>query len=420
MAHDISVGTLHPRALVPEHQGMEAATTPRQHGMTVAVEKPGGPGTAQVPIPNSMSIRPYELVTSFQRPQYCVPQPSLDTTQQTLATVLTFAQTVLRDFITACRQGGGCPTTALPSKSPAATSVTPPADSKQEATQSTAVTGGGATTGGEATPGTLPFAEKVRTLLLPNDKGQIYEDQLQYAIVSYQLYQKDVGIEKAFQSAFSAARANGNSIADATQQALQTVVTQGGISDAEAAWVNGLSFRAAQVDSDLGVLGSAGVNPRLGVTSLESALTLAEATLAGIQAGGVEAKPRGLFSPSMSASISEAVETTGAVRIASGSESYQFLWKPESEQDGNLVVLFPPHLTGAIQSAGVYRSDSGSAADLLEAGRFSGDTANGGRAHFRFTKPGAAYAGAKFVIATLEGGERVGFPIQNPGARISR
>lgn len=94
-----------------------------------------------------------------------------------------------------------------------------------------------------------------------------------------------------------------------------------------------------------------------------------------------------------------------------------FLWKPQSENDGKLVVLLPPQLTGKVQSASIHSSLPPDSNNQIEGGRFSGDTHNGGRSHFRFSKSGASYPDNAYVVAQLKDGTFTSFQIKNSGSR---
>ena len=82
-----------------------------------------------------------------------------------------------------------------------------------------------------------------------------------------------------------------------------------------------------------------------------------------------------------------------------------FLWKPVSESNGNLVVLFPKDFTETFQSVTVNG----------ESGNFSG-FANGDRQHWRFSKSGAEYEAPAIVKAISMGGE-CEWVIPNPSER---
>lgn len=89
-----------------------------------------------------------------------------------------------------------------------------------------------------------------------------------------------------------------------------------------------------------------------------------------------------------------------------------FLWKPVSDSNGKLVVLLPPKLAGQAKSVEVQDASG----KTLAQGRYTGD-ANGGRPHFRFDKPGAAYGNDLRVVATLADGSKVNYSIKSGAAR---
>lgn len=73
-----------------------------------------------------------------------------------------------------------------------------------------------------------------------------------------------------------------------------------------------------------------------------------------------------------------------------------FLWKPQSEVDGNLVVLFPEKFVD--EFLGVLAELKGGE---LDAGVFTGFS-NELRQTWRFSKPGSAYAGRLLVDAGIQ------------------
>lgn len=89
-----------------------------------------------------------------------------------------------------------------------------------------------------------------------------------------------------------------------------------------------------------------------------------------------------------------------------------FLWKPVSDSNGKLVVLLPSKLAGQAKSVEVQDASG----RTLAKGRYTGD-ANGGRPHFRFDKPGAAFGQDVRVVATLADGRKVSYAIKNGAAR---
>ncbi len=97
------------------------------------------------------------------------------------------------------------------------------------------------------------------------------------------------------------------------------------------------------------------------------------------------------------------------------SGSSTFLWKPVSENDGNLVVLLPCDYRGSVLSCGIFADASGTS--LIEAGSFTTDDKNGNRVHYRFDNPGAAYGTGIYVVAFLSDGSTLSWAIADGANR---
>lgn len=110
-----------------------------------------------------------------------------------------------------------------------------------------------------------------------------------------------------------------------------------------------------------------------------------------------------------------AAASTAVNRGASGGVSNQFLWKPSAEKDGKLVVLLPANLTGKIAGIEV----KGPNGRTIEGGKFSG-VHNGGREHFRFSKPGASFPQGSQVHIQMKDGSSSVIQIGNTGSRVTR
>ncbi|MBP7276529.1 MAG: hypothetical protein KBA51_10050, partial [Kiritimatiellae bacterium] len=89
-----------------------------------------------------------------------------------------------------------------------------------------------------------------------------------------------------------------------------------------------------------------------------------------------------------------------------------FLWKPEGESSGKLVVLLPSSYTGHVSACFIATSGG----SVIEQGSYSG-AHNGDREHYRFSKSGSSY-GAVVVVADLKAGGAVHWPISSPGSRV--
>lgn len=91
-----------------------------------------------------------------------------------------------------------------------------------------------------------------------------------------------------------------------------------------------------------------------------------------------------------------------------------FIWKPVSEGDGKLVVLLPSSYRK--QVADCYIADKNG--KLIESGRFTGDTHNGARPHYRFSMRGSGYGNDIYVVAELRSGQRNHWYIPRGASRI--
>jgi len=74
--------------------------------------------------------------------------------------------------------------------------------------------------------------------------------------------------------------------------------------------------------------------------------------------------------------------------------------------------LLPGSLRGRVSGADIQKSGS-----RVEKGRFTGDTHNGNRPHYRFSKPGAGYGTGLTLTAFLSGGGKQSWNIPNGASR---
>jgi len=155
----------------------------------------------------------------------------------------------------------------------------------------------------------------------------------------------------------------------------------------------------------------------LGDKPTADAATLLPLVLQLLQALQQLAPPSASAPPAASAAASPSGGAGGASGKSGGKTEKLdgpggFLWKPVSDSNGKLVVLLPPKLAGQAKSVEVQDASG----KTLAKGRYTGD-ANGGRPHFRFDKPGAAFGNDVRVVATLSNGQKVTYPIKNGAAR---
>lgn len=123
-----------------------------------------------------------------------------------------------------------------------------------------------------------------------------------------------------------------------------------------------------------------------------------------------EANAQEASSESNSSSSSSSTPTTsGAVSVGAGG----FLWKPVSESTGNLVILLPSSTRGRTQQVATISGAFGS-----ESAPMRHEIHNGGRPHFYFSQPGAAYGTNITVNAPLTDGSVYSIVVPNGAGRF--
>ena len=254
--------------------------------------------------------------------------------------------------------------------------------------------------------------------ILNRGKGQtVHEERLQYGLAAY-ILGEDVGVEakEAFTAAFKRLRKKGTANAgeNAVKDALKSLVADGTITQSQAEKVNGLSFKAAQLDDNHEMLydGRGSTSAKMG---FNRAMNRAWKVLDAVQRKEGSFTARDLNAPSTPLESSSAASSIHGSSGTSGSGG--FLWKPVSESDGRLVVLLPGSLRGQLKSVAIYDQHPDNGGRQIERGRFSGDTHNGGRPHYRFDRAGSAYPDGVYVVAKLRDGRQETFQINDSASR---
>ena len=278
------------------------------------------------------------------------------------------------------------------------------------------------------TPATTPagpaadtFAARIGEILKPNAEGLVHESEL-YAALVYERTSSVAGREagQAFLGALQSemqqiARADGYvDVEAAALGALRTLVERDVLTPAQADRIHAESFAAAQLDDNAGALyddrGSAN-DPTIATARFDEAIAKARERIAAFDAGSETPPTRPLDDARATgldhAHTDRANERSGPQEIGDG-----FLFKPRSESDGDLVILLPPALAGRVEGLRLL----GPEGDVVAEGRYT-STANGGRPHFRFDRPGSDFPGPLVVEARLEDGTVRTWSIDDPSQR---
>jgi hypothetical protein len=305
----------------------------------------------------------------------------------------------------------------------------------------------------------------VQDIVGPSKKGKINEERL-YAGVLYARIHDKHGPEAAdkFKQAFQDAREPGQrrGAEERANEALISLVADGTLSKRQAARLHSEAFAAAQLDKNKDELndgrGGEG-DDTIARANYDKALQKAEKRLDAFESGKRSPEHRpfmGIFPEGMSAEerekmmalfagkdpdkvaaekeammagqadpeqAAEAAPAAPAQTRAAGASVPKgptmnlygdgFLWKPVSETTGKLVTLFPPEMTGQIESV-VLRDANG---QVIEQGDYA-SVANGGREHFRFAQAGGAYPPGVTVEVQLKDGSTKNYEIPKPSMRV--
>lgn len=266
-----------------------------------------------------------------------------------------------------------------------------------------------AATGGE-------FDQTLKAFIAPNEGNKVSEEELFSALVQERIKKaQGDGALGEFTTALDSCKSRMRKadgyvpIEEATKQALIEFREAKKISQEEADKIYSESFAAAQLDENKEALfdGRGGANdPTIAVATMEQALLLSRAKIESFDSGAAKAEIRSVSE----AATGKAVATAGSEAVTGADAG--FLFKPTSESDGNLVVLLPSRLTGLVSGLSIVGPDG----QVTESGRYRG-IGNGGREHFRFSKPGGQYANGSTVQAKLITGEIVRYLISNTSQR---
>ncbi len=264
------------------------------------------------------------------------------------------------------------------------------------------------------------FDTDIRELLNNGGKnGKVNEERFQFAIAAHLIKSKDELAYESFVTAFRTANKKGaNGVEDATKNALKDLVANGQLTKKEAREINGVSFAAAQLDDNDKALydGRGGKNdPTVARMKIDQAIAKATSVLEQYYAGNLSIAPRKLNAPSTPAS-----SNSDAAQGVNSSGNGEFLWKPQSESNGKLVVLLPSGLRGDIDSVGIYSNIPANKGSLIEEGNFSGDDHNGNRPHYRFSQAGGGYPDGAYLVAKLSDGTEQAYQINETSERLNK
>ena len=259
-------------------------------------------------------------------------------------------------------------------------------------------------------------------------RSEVNEEEVYQALIEYQLQALSPEAsghytEKLNEAKGKYTRSNGYvAIEDLTNATIDAMVSSGDLGAEKAALLKADAFKNAQLDTNLNALWDSiggGEDKTIAVASVTGAVESVSATSRGeVQNAtlqGVDSSAP--LSPNTNNVNSDAnLDAMNAGALSSNDGKGGFLWKPVSDSNGRLVILLPSRMNGFIQSVEIHSSLPPSATTLIAEGRYA-NMGNGGRCHFRFPKPGAAYGNNIQVVVRGTDGTYVSYHIPRGGSR---
>lgn len=266
------------------------------------------------------------------------------------------------------------------------------------------------------------FSAMLKGLLKPDQANSINEEELFAAVIHERIVSlkgEEAGAQ--FKEAFEAqksklTRADGYvNVEQAAENALQQTIEKGTLTSDEGLKIRQESFRAAQLDDNHAALydgRGAGHDPTIATANIEAAVEKARAILQKIQNGELDVSSIGSAEEADAAGGSVSTDTVTASGGNVDGPNGGFLFKPEADHSGKLVVLLPEAMGHKVESVLLKDKDG----KVVEEGSSSG-YANGNREHWRFDRTGADYPKNIEVVVKFENGEKKIYKIDDPSKR---
>jgi hypothetical protein len=140
------------------------------------------------------------------------------------------------------------------------------------------------------TPNALPWNDKALEYLNPGRTGMVTEGELQEALVTFQIYEKNIEAKRLFRQELADAKNSSSAVQGNIKSSLQKVVDAGLLSLEDAEKIYSVSHRAAQLDEAIGAIS----NVRRDGAMLSDAIRIGGDNLGKIRSGEIEYTRRSL------------------------------------------------------------------------------------------------------------------------------
>lgn len=262
----------------------------------------------------------------------------------------------------------------------------------------------------------LSFSDILNGMLSPDTQGQVNEEQLFSALIDARLTslkgEKEAAAYKdrfeTNQSAMMMATGR-TSVEDSARKALESLMNDGLLSQAEAESIHAQAFQGAQLDDNATALydslGSSYDNT-IAVALVEMAIQSAESKVSSYDSGEVDA---GRLAFDIQTNTGQ---TASSGSTSSGQDAKGLIWKPISESNGNVAVVLQPFLKGDVDSV-LIQDSLGNTIEKVNLTKVD----DVGRSIFRLRQPGAKYPDNLTVQVALKNGEQLSYRIPEPANR---
>lgn len=274
------------------------------------------------------------------------------------------------------------------------------------------------------------FSDFMKKVMTPRDQGQVSEEDLFAAIMEQRVTKESAEAGEFFKTKrlelMETMRSPSGFVPmeDLAKAVMREVVAAGHLTEEKAKQIHGESFRAAQLDDNLDALydhlGGAD-DVTMATAQFDEALEKAYDIFEQIDKGELKVDPAELDRPS-NTKTSSAVVASGIPRHLTPGTVYVdgadgFLWKPESESDGHLLVLMPQRLKDQVKRVEIHSSLPPTPENLLATHEKMTGYHAGNRGKFRFDRHGAEFGKDIYVVAYKTDGTTENWKIEDGSKR---
>ncbi len=270
--------------------------------------------------------------------------------------------------------------------------------------------------GSQQAPEVSGFENLLNSMLVPDDKGQVNEEQLFSALINERLTDmKGSNVALEYQNRFAENQKqlqfpNGYiPLETSARNALESLADDGFLSREEAENIHSQAFKAAQIDDNKNALydsfGSR-FDDTIAVTMVKMAIEAAESEISKFDKGAADAGRL---------AFDIAGDTLPDEIVQPGTEHYAdgLIWKPASDSNGDAAIILQSSLRGNIDSVTLH-DNKGNTMEEKQVVMVD----EKGRSILFFDRPGSGYHENLTVQVAMKNGEIIKYKVTDPSHRL--